>query len=128
MNAYCTTKFAVLGFSESLRIELAPHGIGVTAVCPGLIDTPIVDSAPLRGAAAQGDLRARLADTYARRGYGPERVAENILKAIRRNRAVAPIAPEAWALYYGRRFAPWLVNALARASSKQMDAAGKESS
>ena len=45
---YCTTKFAVVGYSESLRDELAPHGIGVTAICPGVIKTDIVHARPLR--------------------------------------------------------------------------------
>jgi len=49
LAAYITTKFAVFGLSEALRQELAPHGIGVTTVCPGIIDTPITASSPLRG-------------------------------------------------------------------------------
>jgi hypothetical protein len=36
-------------------------------------------------------------------------VARNILKAVQRNRAVAPISPEAWAMYFLKRFAPGLV-------------------
>jgi NAD(P)-dependent dehydrogenase (short-subunit alcohol dehydrogenase family) len=39
MVAYSTTKFALVGFSESLRAELAPHGIGITVICPGYIKT-----------------------------------------------------------------------------------------
>jgi len=34
-SAYVASKFAVLGLSQSLRAELAPHKIGVTAICPG---------------------------------------------------------------------------------------------
>ncbi|EUA88442.1 short chain dehydrogenase family protein [Mycobacterium ulcerans str. Harvey] len=34
LSAYSATKFAVLGLSEALRIELEPHRIGVTAICP----------------------------------------------------------------------------------------------
>jgi NAD(P)-dependent dehydrogenase (short-subunit alcohol dehydrogenase family) len=41
MCAYSSTKFAVFGFTEALRIELGPHKIGVTAVCPGAINTGI---------------------------------------------------------------------------------------
>jgi NAD(P)-dependent dehydrogenase (short-subunit alcohol dehydrogenase family) len=44
MTAYATTKFGLVGFSESLRGELAEHGIGVTVVCPGVTNTPIVRS------------------------------------------------------------------------------------
>jgi NAD(P)-dependent dehydrogenase (short-subunit alcohol dehydrogenase family) len=107
--AYCTTKFAVLGLAESLAEELANHGIGVTAVCPGLIDTPITRSARLRGPLDRPDVRERLVDGYRRRGYGPERVARAMLDAVQRGRLVAPVAPEAWALYYAKRLAPGLL-------------------
>jgi NAD(P)-dependent dehydrogenase (short-subunit alcohol dehydrogenase family) len=108
LPAYATTKFAVLGLSESLREELAPHGIGVTAVCPGIIDTAIVRTTPLRGAGLEAR-REEMVRAYRRRAYGPERVAENVLRAVQRNRAVAPISPEAWIFYYGKRWAPGLV-------------------
>jgi NAD(P)-dependent dehydrogenase (short-subunit alcohol dehydrogenase family) len=110
--AYTTTKYAVLGFSEALRIELAPRRIGVTAVCPGLIHTPITQSARLRGRAAAPGARERMAAVYARRNYTPERVARALLRAVQRNRAVAPISPEAWAFYYLKRLAPGAVRAM----------------
>ena len=37
--AYCASKFALIGFTQSLALELAPHGITVNAICPGLVDT-----------------------------------------------------------------------------------------
>ena len=107
--AYVTTKYAVLGFSESLRMELRRRGIGVTAICPGIIDTPITRSSPLRGAADKPEMREQMVEAYRKRGYGPERVAKNILKAVQRDRAVAPITPEAWAMYYAKRLFPGLM-------------------
>lgn len=104
--AYTTTKYAVLGLSESLRQELGPRGIGVTAVCPGIIDTAITRAAPLRGKAAVAGAREEMVRAYERRGYGPDRVARNVLRAIQRNRAVAPVSPEAWLFYYLKRAAP----------------------
>jgi NAD(P)-dependent dehydrogenase (short-subunit alcohol dehydrogenase family) len=109
LAAYSTTKFGVLGLSEALRDELAPHRIGVTTVCPGLINTPITRAAKLVGPLATERAREEMVSTYERRAYGPEKVAKNVLKAVARNRAVAPIAPEAWALYYLKRFAPGLL-------------------
>ncbi|MFP6626330.1 MAG: SDR family NAD(P)-dependent oxidoreductase [Deltaproteobacteria bacterium] len=108
VSAYCATKFAVLGFSQVLRSELKDVGIGVTAVCPGIINTNIVQSSRLRGEAGKSDSRQRTAALYAKRNYGPERVASNILKAIARNRAVAPVSPESWFMYYTMRFLPRL--------------------
>lgn len=43
-GAYSVAKFGVLGLSECLRIEMAPHGIGVSALCPGLADTNLAQS------------------------------------------------------------------------------------
>ena len=96
---------AVLGLSEALRTELRPHRIGVTAICPGLINTAITATSPIRGDGA-GERRERMQGLYERRGYGPERVARRILRAVERDRAVAPVASEAHVLYAVSRAAP----------------------
>jgi NAD(P)-dependent dehydrogenase (short-subunit alcohol dehydrogenase family) len=106
LAAYSTTKFAVFGLSEALRDELQAHGIGVTAVCPGIINTPITGSARMRGRVATDEARARLVAAYQRRNYGPERVAAAIVKAVVRNRPVVPVSPEAWILYFMKRLSP----------------------
>jgi NAD(P)-dependent dehydrogenase (short-subunit alcohol dehydrogenase family) len=112
--AYSTTKFAVLGLSEALREELRPHAIGVTAICPGIINTPITVNARARGSAANPKVRERAVAVYQRRNYGPDRVAKNILRAVEKNRAVAPVAPEAWAAYAMKRTSPRLAGWVAR--------------
>jgi NAD(P)-dependent dehydrogenase (short-subunit alcohol dehydrogenase family) len=105
LSAYSATKFAVFGFSEALRGELRPHGIGVTAVCPGVVNTAITRTSAVRGEHA-GERQAKLQKLYERRGYGPDKVAVNILRAVERDRAVAPITPEAHAAYVLSRAAP----------------------
>jgi len=112
LAAYNATKFSVLGLSEALWEELRPHSIGVTAVCPGLIDTPITRNTRLVGEMDKPEVREEIVRGYQRRGYTPDRVARNILKAVEKNRLLAPISPEAWALYYLKRFAPWLLRRL----------------
>jgi NAD(P)-dependent dehydrogenase (short-subunit alcohol dehydrogenase family) len=114
LTAYSSTKFAVLGLSEALREELRPHDIGVTAICPGLINTPITTSSRARGRLADPSRRERVAAMYARRNYGPERVARNILKAVERERTVAPVSPEAWFGYAAKRISPRFVGWLTR--------------
>ena len=41
LGIYCTTKYAVVGLSECLRLDLAPYGIGVSVLCPGFVSTNI---------------------------------------------------------------------------------------
>ena len=114
LSAYTTSKYAVLGLSEALHNELHRHRIGVTVVCPGVINTNLTGNSRMRGAADAPGERERLSQTYQRRDYDPERVASNVLKAIQRNRMVAPISPESWIVYYLKRIAPGAVRALSR--------------
>jgi NAD(P)-dependent dehydrogenase (short-subunit alcohol dehydrogenase family) len=109
LAAYNTTKYAVLGLAEALADELRPSGVGVTAICPGLIDTPITRNALLRGSYDSPVERERMVEGYRRRGYTPDRVARAILSAVQRNRIVAPVSPEAWGLYYLKRLTPGLL-------------------
>jgi NAD(P)-dependent dehydrogenase (short-subunit alcohol dehydrogenase family) len=108
MTAYGTTKFAVIGLSEGLRAELAPLGVGVSVVCPGFVNTPIVAHMRMRGAAYPESERANVQRFYEQRNYGPERVANAVLRAVRTNPALLPVTPEAWALYMMKRIAPEL--------------------
>ena len=63
LGVYCAAKFAVVGFTESLRRELEPHGIGVSVLCPMIVDTEITANSLTHarpgGAAAPAALRTR---------------------------------------------------------------------
>lgn len=120
LSAYSTAKCAVLGFSEALADELQWHGIGVTAACPGVIDTPIVDSSPMRGPQATEEARRQAKAMFVRRGYTAERTAENILKAVQRGRIVAPISPESWITYGLHRLSPALLRRVSRGLGARM--------
>ncbi len=115
LAAYSASKAAVLMASECLRAELAPHGIGVTAVCPGFVHTNITRSAHYVGRleADAPALAERVTRLYERRNFTPERVAEEILEAIARDRPVAVVTPEARLLRAVSRFAPGLRRRLA---------------
>jgi short-subunit dehydrogenase len=112
MSAYSASKHAVLGMSESLRAEMAEKGVGVSAICPGVVNTGIVASSRMRGATRQA--QDKIVAFYNKRNYGPELVAEAILNAIEHNRAVVPVSPEAWVMYGAKRFAPNALDLLSR--------------
>jgi short-subunit dehydrogenase/pimeloyl-ACP methyl ester carboxylesterase len=116
MVAYSTTKAAVLGFSESLRADLADEGITVTAVCPGFVNTNIAKSTVYDGMTAEQQERARVkADaSYRRRNYTPEATAKAIVKAVRTGPPVLPVAAEARVGYAMRRISPSMIRLLAR--------------
>lgn len=89
MGPYCTSKHAVVGLSESLNAELSPRGVHVSAICPGLIDTPITAAAHLE---PQLDAqRERIQRFYRRFGSSPDVVAEAVVDAIRRKKVVRTV-------------------------------------
>ncbi|WP_347695667.1 SDR family NAD(P)-dependent oxidoreductase [Nonomuraea sp. B12E4] len=110
LPAYSTSKAAVKMLSDCLGAELARHGIGVTAVCPGFVSTPIAGNATYVGT----DLRKEAVRRLARRGYPAERVAAHILRAIHRNQAVVPVNAEGKIGYILSRISPGLMRRLAR--------------
>ncbi len=116
---YSTSKFAVFGLSESLRGELAPHGIGVSVVCPGVVATNIIATTRFAGDGDSAERRTRAASLFASRAYGADKVASAILGAIAHNTHVAPVSPEAWVLYYLKRLVPAVGGPLGRFLTKQ---------
>nr|WP_030022893.1 SDR family oxidoreductase [Streptomyces monomycini] len=116
LSAYGASKAAVLMLSESLRAELAGQGIGVTAVCPGIVNTNITTTARFTGLSADEEKRrqTKVARAYGLRNYPPEKVADAILRAVVRNEAVVPVTPEARGAHLLSRFAPRALRALAR--------------
>ena len=116
LPAYSTTKAAVLMLSECLRGELADADIGVTAICPGIVNTGIVTTTRFVGV-GEGEEARRRRETkrlYSLRGFGPEKVADAIVRAVRRDSAVVPVTPEAHLARFVYRFAPGLSRRLAR--------------
>jgi NAD(P)-dependent dehydrogenase (short-subunit alcohol dehydrogenase family) len=88
---YNTTKFAVRGLSESLRYSLAPHGIGVSCVCPGLVKSYIYASDDVRPADLMEGAKPVNTDNVERLagmhqvGMEPDVIAERILDGVREN-------------------------------------------
>jgi 2-hydroxycyclohexanecarboxyl-CoA dehydrogenase len=103
--AYVTTKAAVLAFSRCLRADWAPLGVGVTVICPGVINTPIVGSTRYLGDRADAGIRNRIEHIF-RRGHSPETVARAIVAAAEQNPAVVPVGWEARLGWHLNRITP----------------------
>lgn len=110
--AYCASKFAVVGLSETLRSELAPHGVGVSAICPGMINTRI--AADARRGEVSADEHDATVEQFATRGAHPMSVGKAVCQAIERDVPVRPVRPEAWAAWYARRLSPQITRNVSR--------------
>ncbi|WP_234042456.1 SDR family oxidoreductase [Streptomyces marianii] len=116
LPAYATSKAAVLMLSECLRAELAGRGIGVSAICPGIVNTNITATARFAGVSEQEEnrLRKKSSKLYGMRNYPPEKVAGAILHAVLNDQAVVPVTPEARGARLLSRFTPGALRAIAR--------------
>ena len=118
MTAYAASKHAVVGLSTSLRAEAAEHGVRVSVVCPGAVDTGILDATRWVNLDA-GRLRARIANVPIR-PLSAEACARAILRGVARDRAVIPVSALTrfeWLVY---RVFPGLGQLLARWRGRQI--------
>jgi NAD(P)-dependent dehydrogenase (short-subunit alcohol dehydrogenase family) len=93
--AYCATKAAVLALSQCLRSDWRPRGVSVSAICPGVINTPIIANTRFLGSQGDTATRERTARLFRRVGHKPEAVAGAVLRAIRRDRVMVAVGWEA---------------------------------
>jgi NAD(P)-dependent dehydrogenase (short-subunit alcohol dehydrogenase family)/pimeloyl-ACP methyl ester carboxylesterase len=118
MNAYATSKAAVFMFGDCLRAELDQAGVGLTTVCPGVIDTNIVRTTRFDAPAGKRDKvearRAQLVTAFSRRRYGPDKVANAIVSAVKKNKPIRPVAPEAHIVYGVAHLLPQVMRSTAR--------------
>ncbi|MFF5407139.1 SDR family oxidoreductase [Streptomyces misionensis] len=120
LPAYSTSKAAVLMLSECLRAELASRSIGVTAICPGIVNTGITSTARFAGVDAEEESRRRKnsARLYGLRNYPPEKVASAVLDAIADNKPLVPVTPESRVAHALSRVLPGALRRLARVEPK----------
>jgi len=116
MLPYTTTKHAVVGLSTALRAEAASRGVRVSVLCPGFVDTPLLDevyAAPASlGGGSSVRSRVRLLQP---RFLTPEVVASRAVDGLARNTAVIPVGWLAHTLWRLNRYAPPLARGLVQA-------------
>jgi short-subunit dehydrogenase len=110
-SEYSASKFALQGFSEALRAELAKDGIDVLVVCPGLTDTNFSKN--------MLEQKARMAVDHLR-GMRPEKVAAATLRAIERGRHEVCLTLQGKLLVFVSRFLPRLADRIAARRVRQL--------
>jgi NAD(P)-dependent dehydrogenase (short-subunit alcohol dehydrogenase family) len=88
MGAYQASKFGVRGFTEALRLSLAPHGIGVSCLFPGAVKTALVPVPEDDSGAPEGDVGTFTKNLWAamRVAVDPMDMGRIVVEAIRENR------------------------------------------
>lgn len=105
--AYHTTKFALIGLSEALRMEYCRAGLGVTVLCPGFVKTAFfARTSTGKGGKAPNPPRWLCAT--------PDKVARAAVRAIRRNRRFVTVTALARIMHWTRRISPGLLDSLAQ--------------
>lgn len=122
MSPYSVSKAGVKMLTECLRLELGPKGIGVSAICPGVINTNIMEHATTVG--VDEDLMERgrgfvrqlrqVGETLPLAPMSPDLVARAAVRAVRFDLAVVPVRAEAWVGYFMQRFAPGINRIMTR--------------
>jgi NAD(P)-dependent dehydrogenase (short-subunit alcohol dehydrogenase family) len=103
---YSASKFGLRGVSEVLRFDLRRHRIGVTLVCPGAVNTALVDTVDIAGVPHAALRDSGFDDRFRRLASSPERVAGRILEAVTHNRYLVYTSPDIAALHLLERLAP----------------------
>jgi NAD(P)-dependent dehydrogenase (short-subunit alcohol dehydrogenase family) len=102
MLPYTTTKYAVVGLSLALRVEAAAHGVKVSAICPGFVDTPLLDHTnPGLPQTEIGRLARTIGVRVQKRLYPADAVARDVIRGMERDQAlivVPSFARRAWSL------------------------------
>jgi NAD(P)-dependent dehydrogenase (short-subunit alcohol dehydrogenase family) len=98
-TGYGMTKHAVVGLSQSLRIEAAEHGVRISVVCPGVIRTPILDGGRYGRVIADISREQTLAMWERFRPMDPDLFARKVLDQVAAGRAII-VVPGWWKIFW----------------------------
>jgi NAD(P)-dependent dehydrogenase (short-subunit alcohol dehydrogenase family) len=128
---YAMSKHAVVGLSLALRAAATDTGVGVHVVCPGVVETPILDSTDLPGlttppSVAGADIREFFRDLGMRSTYPADRLAADVLRGVARGRAIIVAPASARTAWRVARLSPWLAERSAVAGTRKARARRRE--
>ena len=116
--AYNATKFAVVGLGEGLRAEVRKYNIGVTTICPGIVNTRIVADGRLEMKDHSMINRDNLIKFYEKYALSSGQVAKAVVKAVRRNKSIVPVGPDARGLWFMKRCSQTVFDAVMALNSR----------
>lgn len=121
LSAYSGSKSAVVSMTRAWRAEGAAHGVGFSAICPGVMNTNIAASLRI----CTGEERRQLPEVgdkakrfIGNKRYDPAHVAEAIVRAVENNRSVVPVGPETVAIDLADRFSRKMVDSVLKMSAR----------
>lgn len=119
MAPYCASKHAVVGLSQSLAAELHNSKVKVTILCPGVINTAIVQNTTMRGETATH--QSQTVAFYQKNGASPDQVASDLLTDVRKGKlyCLTPRA-EVGVGWLAHRLSPKFAMRLIRAQSNKI--------
>jgi NAD(P)-dependent dehydrogenase (short-subunit alcohol dehydrogenase family) len=110
--AYSASKFGLRGVHEVLRFDLRRHRIRCTLVCPGAVDTGLVQTLDIRGVDRDHPALQKMTKRFQGHAASPEKVAAIILKGVERNRELVFTSADIRAGFLLQRYAPPAYDAL----------------
>lgn len=121
---YTTTKHAVVGLSLGLRPEAALRGVRVSVLCPGTVETPILDAGPqpdLPPTASAPVSARQYLTALGQRAMPADDFARQALRLVARNRAIIVVPRSATAFWYLQRLSPAAVGQVSRTLARRVE-------
>ncbi|HWV26813.1 MAG TPA: SDR family oxidoreductase [Aeromicrobium sp.] len=103
---YSAAKFGLRGVSEVLRFDLAQYDIGVSLVCPGAVDTPLVGTVNIVGIDRTDPRVGAAIKKFQRHAVSPDSAAESMLRGVEKGRSVVFTSNDIRFGWYGQRYFP----------------------
>jgi len=110
MSAYSATKGAVILLTESLRAELSVYNIGVSAICPAYVKTPISETVKAFGRMDNPKTYRGVAKTFAQADLTPQDVAHATIKAMAKNKGLVVLGRVGKIANLVKRISPKMMN------------------
>ncbi|MHA1301961.1 MAG: SDR family oxidoreductase [Candidatus Helarchaeota archaeon] len=118
---YSAAKAGLVGISEVIRFDLERYNIGVTLVCPGAVKTPLVDTLEVIGIDRTDPAALEIQDRFLERAITPDKAAEQIIRAIKKNKYLVLTSMDMKALHWLKRKMAPLYRLIMRKLNKMLD-------